>query len=110
MGIPELLKAARAAKGWGQRRLAQEMRVSNAAVGQWENGTNLPTIENRVDLAKKLDIPFTSLLVELRGHRDLAGLDQEVSVLVETFLTLPPKVREAFLMQVVALAESLKRP
>lgn len=107
MDIASRIRAGRAAKSLSQRGLAKLAKVSAGAVGLWENGTNVPTIDNRVELSRILGIPFVDLLPEAEGHQEILVQDPQAMVLVEHFLKLPPPVREALLMQVVSVSESL---
>jgi len=107
MDIASLIRAGRDSKGLSQRDLAKLAKVSPGAVGQWENRTNTPTIENRVELSRILGIPFVDLLPEAEGHQEILVRDPQAMILVEHFLRLPQPVREALLMQVVSVSESL---
>jgi transcriptional regulator with XRE-family HTH domain len=107
MDIATTIRQGRAAKGLSQRELAKLLKVSGGAVGQWENGTNSVSIENRVTLSKVLGIPFVDLLPELDLKQELLVRDPQALVLLQHYLRLPAPVREALLMQVVAVAESL---
>jgi transcriptional regulator with XRE-family HTH domain len=108
MDIASAIRNARSAKGYSQRKLARMIHVSPGAVGQWENGTNVPTIENRVEISKALEIPFVDLLPEIPSMGSMVVEDPQVISLVWNFLKLPGPVREALLMQVVAVAKSLE--
>lgn len=66
MEISDRIRAARAQKGWGQRRLAQRMKVSPSAVAQWELGMTRPSIAHRGKLADILGVSLSDLLPEVR--------------------------------------------
>jgi ribosome-binding protein aMBF1 (putative translation factor) len=54
--IPNLdLRAARNAKGWTQRELAAELKVSQSLVAQWERGNRTIDEKNLAKLQAKLD-------------------------------------------------------
>ncbi len=50
--------------GFTQDYVAQQLNVSVQAVSKWENGHNLPDIENLIRLAKVLKLPYISLVEE----------------------------------------------
>ena len=56
------IKQLRAGKGWTQAELAKELNVSEDAVSKWENGKNMPSLEDVVHLSKIFDVPIESLL------------------------------------------------
>jgi len=53
--------------GLSQRDLAKRLGISPSAIGQWETGATTPTVANRVDIAKVLNIRFIDLLPEGDG-------------------------------------------
>jgi len=50
--------------GLTQEALAEQLNVSAQAVSKWENGRNLPDIENLIALSEVLKIPYASLVGE----------------------------------------------
>jgi Zn-dependent peptidase ImmA (M78 family)/transcriptional regulator with XRE-family HTH domain len=54
---PDRLRLARELKAWSQTRLASEMRVSSAALSQFESGAATPSAATRARLADLLDVP-----------------------------------------------------
>lgn len=50
------IKAAREAKGWTQRKLADLVGVDTLAVSRWERGVATPNRDNLQALAEKLDV------------------------------------------------------
>lgn len=60
--------------GFTQNYVAEQLNVSVQAVSKWENGHNLPDIENLAELAKVLKLPYISLVGEddtvLMNYRD----------------------------------------
>lgn len=108
--IGDRIRAARTKAGMTQRALAKELEVTQSAVGQWETYTSMPTMENRADLTRVLGIPFVELLPEAGAVGELTISDPTILAIVRQLLILPPRVREAFLMQVsatVATVDSL---
>jgi transcriptional regulator with XRE-family HTH domain len=107
MDIATTIRTARRKAGLSQRALAEKMSVAPSAVAQWETNVTKPTIDNRVDLASILSVPFADLLPEASGGH-VESQDPQTIILVRKFEALPARVREAILMQVVATAESLE--
>lgn len=54
-------------QGLTQEQLAQKVGVSSQAVSKWENGHNLPDIDNLLVLAEVLKIPYSSLVETEEG-------------------------------------------
>lgn len=108
MKLADVIRAARKDKRLSQRALAARLQVSPSAVAQWELGTTTPSIESRVDLAAELQIPFSDLVPEFAQAEPVTLTDPQTIILVRRFSALPPKLREAILMQVVATADSLQ--
>ena len=104
------IKETRMAKGWTQRRLAAEMKVSPSAVAQWEKLVTSPTIANRMDLSKLLNIPFLDLLPEINASgSDLPIREKEALVVMQLLLQLPRPVVQAFVMQLSAVVDVQNR-
>lgn len=59
--LGDVLKRARQRRGYSQRRVAEGIGVSTAAVGQWEIGANLPKTENLIKLAQFLKVDGQAL-------------------------------------------------
>lgn len=57
-----LIKNKRKEKQINQKQLAALLNVSDTAVSKWENGVNLPDIQNLEPLSKLLDIPIQIFL------------------------------------------------
>jgi transcriptional regulator with XRE-family HTH domain len=108
MDIASVIRDGRREKRLSQRALAERMGVAPSAVAQWETGITNPSLANRVDLAAILSVPFASLLPEAADIGQVSSKDPQTIILVRKFEGLPPRVREAILMQVVATAESLE--
>lgn len=58
----ERLHAARTAKGWTKRALADRVGVSDVLVGYWEHGSRWPSIETLIALAETLEVSIDWLL------------------------------------------------
>jgi transcriptional regulator with XRE-family HTH domain len=91
-----------------QRTLAKAMGVSASAVAQWETGETVPTLDHRVELCRVLSIEIADLLPEAEHLTPILVSHAQTVLLVRKFEELPPSVREATLMNVVALWEALK--
>lgn len=63
---------ARERRGLTQEDIADELSVSNGAVGQWETGMSYPTRENEAALAKLLEVSVSWI----RSGRDDNPLDK----------------------------------
>ncbi len=57
--------------GLTQEELADMLGISPQAVSKWENGHNLPDIENLMLLAEILKIPYTLLIEDEKGTLDM---------------------------------------
>jgi transcriptional regulator with XRE-family HTH domain len=108
MDIGAIIRSGRKKLGLTQRALAQRLAVAPSAVAQWELDATKPSLDNRVDLAAVLKIPFVELLPEAKEGTEISSRDPETIALVRRFEELPPPVRQAILMQVVATADSLR--
>ena len=62
------LMTARIQHGWSQRYLAQLLGISPRAIGQFEQGANLPSVETLVALARVLEVS-TDWMLGLSDHR-----------------------------------------
>lgn len=54
--IGEALKAGRIAKGLSQNEVARTLKVSRAAVGQWERGDTAPSTYNLIEICRLLSL------------------------------------------------------
>ena len=61
------VRAARAAKGWTLKRLAEESGVSLRFVAEVEGGTGNISVRKLADLARALDVPIGALLDDVAG-------------------------------------------
>ena len=61
-GIGQMIRDARIRKGMTQADLADNIGVSQGAVGQWEQGMTIPRPKHIVRLSTLLDIPVEELL------------------------------------------------
>jgi transcriptional regulator with XRE-family HTH domain len=106
--LADLLREARAKKGWSQRELARRLGVSNNAVAVWETGATKPTLRYRAELSKALDIPFATLLPEGGVEPDVT--DPDIRRLVELVERLPSDRRRALLLVVDTMVSALRDP
>lgn len=105
MEIGNKIRRARKARGWSQRFLAAEMKVSGSAVAQWELGSSLPTLDNRIELSQKLGIPIADLLPAGAVPEELVVSDPQELLLLTRFRRLSPPSREAFLKLLVVQSD-----
>jgi transcriptional regulator with XRE-family HTH domain len=109
MQIAIKIREARKRSGLSQRELAAKLKISHSAIAQWETDVTLPTIGNRADLSRLLNIPFTEMLPEAGKVGELTITDPLILAIVQQLQRLPPPLQEAFLMQAAATAEALSR-
>lgn len=64
MKIPERIAALRRSAGLSQEALAEQLGVSRQAIGKWESGTSLPSVENLQALAQALHVSCDELLTD----------------------------------------------
>lgn len=62
--IGRQIAQARKRAGLTQEQLAEQLAISPQAVSKWENGWNLPDLENLLHMAELLNLPYTSLIDE----------------------------------------------
>ncbi len=62
--VGERIATARKKAGLTQKGLAEKLGVTAQAVSKWENGRNLPDIENLMQIAETVNVPYSSLLIE----------------------------------------------
>ena len=60
--IGRRIAQARKRAGLTQEQLAEQLSISPQAVSKWENGWNLPDLENLLHMAELLNLPYTSLI------------------------------------------------
>lgn len=109
MDLATVIRNARKKAGLSQRALADKLGVAPSAVAQWETEVTKPSIDNRVDLASILSIPFSELIPEAVDVASISSKNPQTIILVRKFEELPERVRESILMQVVATAEALAK-
>ena len=61
-GIGQMIRDARIRKGMTQAGLAENIGVSQGAVGQWEQGMTIPRPKHIIRLSSLLEIPVEELL------------------------------------------------
>ena len=62
--IAQMIRRVREKSGYTQEQLAVKLNVSAQAVSKWENGKNLPDIENLMLIAELTNTPYAVLLSE----------------------------------------------
>jgi len=70
----ENLKNVRISKNWSQKKLADEVGISQVAISQFENGERLPTPANITKFAKVLSIRREILVGAKEGNFEKAIL------------------------------------
>jgi len=65
---------ARKKRGLTQEELAEKCGVSMQAVSKWENGRNLPDIENLMRIAEITNVPYSVFLEAGRNESNIRGL------------------------------------
>jgi len=73
MIAPERITQARELLGWSKNELADRLRVTPAAVTQWENGTKTPTKENTAALSAALGVSMALLMKSRPSSLSLKG-------------------------------------
>ena len=68
--IGESIAEARTKRNFTQADLAEEVGVSVQAVSKWENGRNLPDIENLLRIAEVTNVPYSYLIDAGRDNED----------------------------------------
>ena len=71
--IGESIAEARKKRNYTQQDLAEEVGVSVQAVSKWENGRNLPDIENLLRIAEITNVPYSFLIDAGRGNKNDIG-------------------------------------
>jgi transcriptional regulator with XRE-family HTH domain len=73
-GFGDRVRKAREIAGFStQKKLADALGIAQGTVGNWESGTNTPTLHQAMGLAKVLNVPVESLFGEEdRGAHGLA--------------------------------------
>ena len=61
-GIGSRIMRARKKAGFTQEELAEKIGVTAQAVSKWENGHNLPDLENLLQIAEITNVPYSVLL------------------------------------------------
>ena len=67
---------ARKKAGLTQEQLAERVGLSPQAISKWENGRNLPDLENLMQLAEQLNVPYSQLMGQETGHEGLFYRDR----------------------------------
>lgn len=75
MKVGKAITEARKSKGITQEELASKIGVSAQAVSKWENGHNLPDIENLMKIAELINVPYVSLLCVDKDEKLLSSLN-----------------------------------
>lgn len=79
--IAQIIKKARLKKSWSQRKLAEEIGVTDVYISKLERTNALPSDRLSIKLAKKLEINERNFLLQV--HRDRATID------IKDYLLIP---------------------
>jgi len=111
MSIGQRLFSARRRLGLSQQQVGEHLGRTKSAVCFWETDVYVPSIADRVDLAKLLDIPFHDLLPEIKPD-DLTKVvaDPTLQQLTTLWPQLEPRLRQVVLMLAVTLTEPQPPP
>lgn len=60
--IGKSIKLKRLEKGWSQETLAKHIGVTHAAISFWENGVNIPNVQDCWKIADALNITIDELV------------------------------------------------
>lgn len=122
--IPETIKRSRLRKGWTQKKLAEEVKVSGVYISKLEQGVNLPGDELALKLARKLDLDekdFVSHLFRDRASEDIkfylpvpnepfqTEVREDIRELVEAYETLDGSGKEKIRMLLCQMADYVNR-
>lgn len=96
--IGERVRDARKAKGWSQQRLADAVKVSRAAVSQWESGeTKELKAENVLAVAQVLNVRIPWLVNEEGPMRAEPPMTVDEMTMLEIFRGLSAEQQESLL-------------
>lgn len=90
MEFNEKLKLLRSMRGISQEKLAEELGISTQLVSKWEEGDEIPDIQDLMALSDWFDISLDELLrdrVNLRTLQRLGFLEEEVEDYDEDFIS-----------------------
>jgi transcriptional regulator with XRE-family HTH domain len=111
MSIGQRLFSARRRLGLSQQQVGDHLGRTKTAVCCWETDTRTPSIPDRIDLAKLLDIPFHDLLPEIKlADQPAAIADPTLQQLTSLWPQLEPRLRQVVLMLAVTLTEPQPAP
>ena len=65
MKLNEIIRAKRAESGLTLMKVGNAVGASNVSVSLWEQGKRIPTLPNRIKLAKVLGVDLQELIPEL---------------------------------------------
>lgn len=103
--IGTFIAAERRARGWTQKRLAEELQLTDKAVSRWETGKGLPDVSLLLPLAAALDVSVGELLAGERQPQPPAVQAAETRTaeqLVSYTQELTPQLRRRRVCTVLA--------
>lgn len=110
MSLGSRIREARVAAGLTQTAVGNYLGKTKTAVSYWESDVAKPELDDRVDLARLLNIPFYELMpelmpeVEAREAEPVVLTDPSIRQIVRLWPSLKPELREVLLMAVVKLS------
>ena len=111
MDIAKKLRELRKEKGLTQKELAEKLNLTAHNIGDWERGKCEPSINMVIQLANVLDISIEELcgLDENNFYSQPTNhLSKDEQTVLDCFRELGPFEREAILIQIKALAGTVK--
>src|SRR5438270_66653 len=71
--IPQRITQARELAGQTKTELAEKLKVSVAAVSQWENGSKNPADDNLICISRTLSVPLALLFIAIPKELSCRG-------------------------------------
>ncbi len=106
MKIGEIIKRIRKAKGFSQMELAEKIGITYQQFQKYEKGKSKITVDRLIDIAKALDVPLSTILVEIYKDDNIKTYSYEEIVLLEYFRKISePELKKSLLNIFKKLAE-----
>jgi transcriptional regulator with XRE-family HTH domain len=106
MTLGQRLFSARRRAGLSQQQVGDYLGRTKSAVCLWETDINAPSINDRVDLSKLLNIPFGDLLPEVQEPVNVTtAADPVLRQIIAQWPNIEPRLRPAVLMLCAKLGE-----
>ena len=106
MKIGEIIKRIRKAKGFSQMELAEKIGITYQQFQKYEKGKSKITVDRLIDIAKALDVPLSTILVEIYKDDNIKSYSYEEIVILEYFRKISdPELKKSLLNIFKKLAE-----